>query len=161
MSRCFSVAFAAGFLCIAFAVAPATAKDTDVIEAESLAHTPYQSTKVTCDMITESCVINFDAVPSKKRLVVLDASCGFSMLGGASNIVLVTLAPSTANTPIHYLPIQFKQHNAGSNVDNYAFDVSLAMAFNAPQIPRITIYADGAEGFFGGNCTLTGYLATP
>jgi hypothetical protein len=94
------IASIGAILLSALAVASARAGNTPVIEAESLAHTPYQSVAAVCINVTkEACTLTFTAVPANKTLVVANVSCGWS-LAHPSAIAAVQLIATTGHIPL-------------------------------------------------------------
>ena len=144
------------------AIAPARAAATHVIENESLARSPYQSVAAACINVAESaCTLKFTAVPAGKSLVVVNVSCGWSLVH-PSTIAATQLAATSGETPLHYLPVQFVGtlvKSASVTLDNYIFDVQTSAVYTTGQTPEIIITANGTPTWAGGFCSVTGYLA--
>jgi len=134
------------------------AKETEIIEAEGMGHTPYQNTLPFCTGTDSVCTLHFSAIPKNKRLVVVNASCGF-WLAHPSAVNIVSFSATTGTTPFHYLPIQYTA--PGANTDFYTFDAQTTAVFDAHQIPEIVIVTSTSVAFEGGHCSLTGYYVTP
>ncbi len=159
MKRFFYAIGAATLFVAAALTVPAHAQ-TEVIEAEGLGHTPYQVTREVCTSLDAICAVRFAGVPTGKRLVISNVSCGIS-LNDPSTIIAVTRTAQASTTPTHYLPIQFTAPYVSRGLDNYILDDQTTAIFNAGQVPYITVYTDNSNGFAGGICSVTGYLVTP
>jgi hypothetical protein len=145
------------------AIAPARAAATHVIENESLARSPYQSVEAVCINVAQgSCTLKgFTPVPAGKSLVVVNVSCGWSLVH-PSTIAATQLAATSGDTPLHYLPVQFVGSlvkSASITLDNYIFDVQTSAVYTTGQTPEIVITTNGTVTWAGGFCSVTGYLA--
>jgi hypothetical protein len=146
-----------------FAIAPARAAGTHVIENESLARSPYQSVAAVCINVAKAaCTLDFTPVPAGKSLVVVNVSCGWSLVH-PSTVAATQLVATSGDVPLHYLPVQFigsLVKSASVTLDNYIFDVQTSAVYNTGQTPEIIISTgNGAATWGGGFCSLTGYLA--
>jgi hypothetical protein len=145
------------------ALAPARAANTPVVEAESLARTPYQSVTAVCINTSEAaCPVTFTTVPANKKLVVVNVSCGWSLVH-PSQIATVELTTTNGSyPPLHYLPVQYTANfNKSSTIllDNFIFDIQTSAVYAAGQTPEVLITNNGAVTWGGGFCSLTGYFA--
>ena len=154
--------FVFAIILTSLAIAPARAAETHVIQDESLARSPYQSGAAVCINVAEgACTLNFTTVPAGKSLVVVNVSCGWSLVH-PSTIAATELISTSGDVPLHFLPVQFTGSlvkSASITLDNYIFDVQTSAVYTTGQTPEIVITGNGTVTWGGGFCALTGYLA--
>jgi len=147
MHRVRFIALVGAIIIASLAGAPARAANTPVVEAESLARTPYQSTVAVCINVTEEvCTVPFATFAATKNLVVVNVSCGVSLVH-PSQIAAAELTTTTGIfPPLHYLPVQQNGslNTQGVLLDNYAFDIQTSAVYSAGQTPEIIITANGS-----------------